>query len=213
MIEIVRLYNTVQQLAKTGTSGYQNQDEFNNDVEAVQDDLMSLSFIDSASQSLKDIFDPFSVSADLTTDVLEMINKPSDYYRGRTAQINGYPCYPISVNEKDIWNTSPIRKPSVATNIYVYYQEDDKIKFLPAQTLNVEFSYLRKPNPAIIVLTASSDAEGDYLTASSGGDLEWNSNVFNLFVYKMLERLGMEMKESLSMEYANLGIQKEIAKI
>lgn len=213
MISIIRLYETVNQLAKTSTSGYQNQKEFNNDVSAVQDDLMSLSSVDSANQSWKDVFDPFSVSASIITDIAGTVNKPTGYYRGRTGQINGYPCFPISVNEKDIWNTSPIRKPSVSNNIYVYYQEDNKLNFMPEQVLTCKFSYLRKPTTAFITLTATSDANGDYLTPAVGTDLEWNENVFNLFVYKMLERLGISMKENILSEYSNFGIQKEIAKL
>ena len=207
MIEIIRLWETVNQLAKTETSGYQNEDEFNNDVKAVQDSLMSLSSVDGANQSWIDIFDPFAKSESLSINSQGIASKPTDYYRGRTGEIDGQPCYPIKVNEKDMFRTSAIRN-----TVNVYYQEDGVLKFLPTRVATCNFSYLRKPLPASIVLTPVSTPDEDYLTPTVGADLEWDDNVFNLFVYMMLERLGVEMKDTLSREFANFGIQRELAK-
>lgn len=214
MISIVRLWTTIQQLAKTETSGYQTEAEFNNDVAAVQDDLMT-TFVPlySVNQMLKDILDVFVKSSPITINSSGQADKPTDYYSSLTASINGHPCYPIAVNEKDIWNTSAIRKPSVANNIYVYYQENGILNFLPAQTLSCNFSYIRKPADASIEFTAVSEEDNDFITATSVDDLEWNENVFNLFVYKMLERLGVEMKDSIASEYSRLGINTELSKI
>lgn len=214
MIGIVRLYETVNQLCKTETSGYQTEQEFNNDVAAVQDDLMTtFSPLYSINQTLKDIMDVFVKSVNISINSNGQADKPDDYYRGLTARINGHPCYPIAVNEKDIWNTSPIRKPSLANNIYVYYQENGVLNFLPSQALTANFSYIRKPSEASIEFTVQDEEDGDYITPIAVSDLEWDDNVFNLFVYKMLDRLGMEMKDSLSLEYSRLGIQLETSKL
>lgn len=214
MIGIVRLYETVSQLAKTETSGYQTEQEFNNDVAAVQDDLMTLfSPLYSINQTLKDILDPFVKTSPLVTDSNGEVSYPADYYRALTGTVNGHPAYPIAVNEKDIWNNSAIRKPSVAKNIYVYYQEDEKIKLLPRQVLTLTLSYIRKPAEASLEFDVVSTDDSDFITPVSVDDLEWNENVFNLFVYKMLVRLGMEMKDQLSLEYSRLGINTELSNI
>lgn len=214
MISIVRLYNTVNQLAKTDTSGYQTEAEFNNDVFAVQEDLMTtFTPLYSVNQTVKDILDFLVKSEPIAISSSGQANKPTGYYRGLTGAINGHPCYPIAVNEKDIWNTSPIRKPSVANNIYVYYQENGVLNFLPAQVLTCSFSYIRKPVVASLTLTAVSTEDNDFVTPTAVTDLEWNENVFNLFVYKMLDRLGLEQKESLNLEYSRLGINTELSKI
>lgn len=207
MISIIRLWETVQQLAKTETSGYQDQDEFNRDVAAVQSDIMSYSSIDSASQSWIDIYGPFSKSAPLSIDNNGVADLPEDYYRGRTGSIGGKPCYPITVNQKDLYISSPIRG-----SVNVYWLENGNINFSPAKNASCTFSYLRNPAEATIILTPVEAEDDDYLVPESGADLEWNENVFNLFVYKMLERLGVEMKDNLAREYSMLGIQQEIAK-
>lgn len=214
MISIVRLYETVSQLAKTQTAGYQSEQEFNNDVSAVQADLMTLFCpLYSVNQTLKDVLKPFVKSGNLTSNASGEVDYPTDYYRALTGAINGYPAYPIAVNEKDIWNTSSIRKPSVAKNIYCYFQEDEKIKLLPAQQLTIDLSYIRNYEPASIEFNVVSSEDSDFITPVAVSDLEWNENVFNLFVYKMLDRLGIETKEQLALEYSRLGINTEISKI
>lgn len=214
MISVIRLWNTVNQLAKNGTSGYQNQYEFNRDLADTQESLMSfLAPLYSVNQSLKDLLSPFATYQNITTDSDGVLTKPMDYYRVSTASVNGYPAYPISVNEKDVIRTSAIRTPSSTTNLYFYYQENEEIMFLPEEELDVRFSYLRKPGEASIILTESSDADRDYLIPTVGYDLEWDDNAFNFFLYMMLEKLGLEMKEQLSMEFANIGLSKEISKI
>lgn len=206
MIDIVRLWETVNQLAKTETSGYQNQDEFNRDVHSVQYDIMGYSSQDSSSQSWIDIYLPFSKSTNVVINSQGVGVLPTDYYRGRTGSIGTNPCYPKSINEKDLHISSPIRN-----QVAIYWVEDGALNF--NKTLETcRFSYLRKPAEASIILTPVDDEDDDYLVPSVGTNLEWTEHVFNLFVYKMLDRLGVEMKEQISREYANLGIQTELSK-
>lgn len=210
---VVRLWNTVNQMAKTTTSGYQTEEEFNNDLADVQLALITkLAPFYSVNQSVRDLLKPFALSetSSATSGVLAY---PEDYFRALTARINGYPVYPIATNEKDIIMTSPIRGASTAKNQYYYYQEDGGIKILPAETLSVTLSYLKYPAEAFIVLTPVEGDNSDYLEPTVGEDLEWDENAFNFLLYMMLERLGVEIKDDLAMEWSNLGIQKELANI
>lgn len=213
MISVIRLWNTVNQLAKTSTSGYQTEAEFNNDLADVQVALVTmLAPFYSVNQTVKDILRPFTLSASASAPS-GVLPYPTGYFRALTASINGYPAYPVSTNEKDVIMTSPIRMASTTTNQYYYYQEDTSIKILPAQTLTVNLSYIKYPPAATIVLTPVSTDDNDYLTPTVGTDLAWNEDSFNFILFMMLERLGLEQKDSLNMEFSNLGISRQTANI
>jgi len=206
MISVVRLWNTVQQIAKSVTSGYQTQDEFNNDLASVQTALLSvLAPAYSKNQAIQDILAPFVKGAVLST------TKPADYFRFVSGIDRGYPMIPINVNQVGYYQTSPIRKPT-AKRTY-YYFEDKQTKFLASGTPSGTMTYIRYPLASKIVLTAVSNADNDYVTPTADGDLEWNEDSFNFIQYMMLERLGVEMKENLLREFSAIGLQKELANI
>lgn len=213
MINVVRLWNTVQQLAKNVTSGYQTQEEFNNDLADVQSALITmLAPFYSVNQSVKDLLNPFVISVTGTTSS-GSIAYPSGYFRVLALRLNASPSYPIATNEKDIIMTSPIRMASTVKNLYYHSQESTGIKTLPTSALPYVLDYLKYPTTATIVLTPVSDANNDYLVPTVGVNLEWNEDAFNFILYMMLERLGLEMKENLILSWSNIGIQKETANI
>lgn len=206
MIGVVRLWNTVNQMAKTETSGYQTQDEFNRDLASVQTALLSvLAPFYSQNQAIQDILSPFIKSTALSS------TKPTDYFRFVSGIDRGYPMIPINVNQVGYMQSSPIRKPT-AKRTY-YYFEDKQTKFLASGTPAGTMTYIRYPLAAKIVLTPVSGADNDYVTPTADGDLEWNEDAFNFFLYMMLEKLGVETKDTLSIQFSSLGIQKELANI
>lgn len=213
MISVVELYNSTVQLMKIGTSGYITQDEWNNILSSVQKELPEylFPFYENNTQ-VQDALSPFIKSATATVTTAGL-SKPADYLHYITATISGKPVYPSKQNSRAITEQISIRKSSATTGLYYYYMEDDKIKFLPAQTLAVSYTYLRKPVAASVVLTATEDEYNDYITATVGVNLEWPINMFNMIMYMMLEKIGIESKEQLIIEYSNLGIQKESIKI
>lgn len=206
MISVVRLWNTVNQMAKTETSGYQTQDEFNRDLASVQTALLSvLAPFYSRNQAIQDILSPFVKGAALSS------TKPTDYFRFISGIDRGYPIIPINVNQVGDIQISPIRKPNVKRTYY--YFEDKQMKFLASGTPTGTMSYIRYPLASRIVLTPVSGVDNDYVTPTADGDLEWNEDAFNFFLYMMLEKLGIEMKEQLLQQYANVGLQRELANI
>jgi hypothetical protein len=213
MISVVELYNSTSQRMKSGTSGYTTQAEWNNILSSVQKELSEylFTFYESNTQvqdALSFLAKP--ATASVTTAGL---SKPSDYLHFISATIGGYPVYPIKLNQRAIVSQLSSRKPSSANGKYYYYMEDNKIKFLPSETLSVNYTYLRKPTEASIVLTATEDDYNDYLTPTMGADLEWPTTMFNLILYMMLEKLGLEAKDQLTLEFSQLGIQKESIKL
>lgn len=210
MISIVRLWETIMQMAKTGTSGYQSEEEFNRDVEAVQTQLMSLlspSYADNV--SVREILSPFVLTATGNTNASGLFAKPADYFQALSASVSGYPAWEIGENEEVTLRYLPTRRPSVSSNIYCYIVSGDSVTFLPKQVLAINLIYLRLPENAEVTLTPVSSEDSDYNVATSGGDLEWPERAFNLILYLMLQRLGVEMKENLLIEFSQLGLQLE----
>jgi hypothetical protein len=214
MISVVELYNDTQQLMKSGTSGYTTQNAWNSALSSVQKELIEylFPFFENNTQ-VQDALGPFVKSVAPASVTSAGLTKPSEYAHFLSASIDGYPVYPQKSNSKAIINNLSIRQPSTIHKLYYYYMEDDKIKFLPSATHIVGYTYIRKPADASIVLTAVSSDDDDYITATAGADLEWPSTMFNMILYMMLDRLGLEQKEQIIMQYANLGIQKEAIKL
>lgn len=213
MISVVDLYNSTSQRMKSGTSGFTTQAEWNNILSSVQKELSEYLF--TFYESNTQVQDAISFLAKPATATVTSagLSKPSDYIHFISATIGGYPVYPIKLNQRAVVNQLSSRKPSTATNKYYYFMEDDKIKFLPSGTLSVSYTYLRKPAEASIVLTATEDDFNDYLVPSVGVNLEWPPTMFNLILYMMLEKLGFESKDQLTLEFSQLGIQKESIKL
>lgn len=206
MISVVRLYNTIMQSAKTGTSGYQTVDKFNDDLAAVQTDILT-TFRPGyeSNQMVRDLLGPFVKSVAAATTL------PPDYFSFISAVIGGNPSYPISNNEVGLYTTSPVRSPAKSGQSYHYFV-NGAVQFLTSGSLLGTMTYMRHPDRAYVTETIVSTDDSDYSTIIVGSDLEWPESAFNLFYYKMLERLGVEMKEALLMEYARFGIQSEIVK-
>lgn len=214
MISIVRLWEYVMQAATAGTSGYQDQSEFNNDIQSVQTDLItSLAPMYSRDVSVQELIAPFVIPDVLVTDGSGFVAKPVDLVQLVSVSIGDYPVWPRHPNEIAVSNYIPSRRPSVAENRYFYTLVDKGINLLPAQVHSLDTVYIRYPLPASIILTAVSTDDSDYLTPTVGADLEWPERAFNLIAYMMMERLGLEMKESLLLEYSKLGLQTEAGKL
>lgn len=215
MISIVRLYETIAQRAKTGTSGYQSKDEFNRDIASVQTALMGLLCpLYDSSQAVRDLLSPFVEPLSVTTSATGVAAKPDDYFQMAALSISGYPVKLVAANERFMLQFVPSRRPSAADNRYFYYIESDSINVLPATSaFPLVGTYIREPEEASIDFTVTSTDEDDYIEVTSVDDLEWPERAFNILVYMMLQNLGLEMKEQILSEFSNLGISMEINKL
>jgi len=214
MIGIVKFCNAVNDRAVIGTTGYDAT--LIEKVNQVQTQAVSLfASLYENNQAVKDALGPFIKTITKSTLATGELVKESDYVHF-TAVLGAAEktAYPINTNEVSIINSSPIRKPSIIKGNIFYHQKDDSIFFLPKQVMNVEYTYIRKPREAKLVLKPVSTVDSDYLVPSTTPgdivDLEWPESMFNLLLYMTLEKLGMEMKEPILLEYANLGIQREM---
>lgn len=207
MIDTIRLKKSVDQLAKAGTSGYQTVEEWNNNLRLVQISILTLfREMYEREQIISDAISPFVTNAPVSNV------KPNNYFSFVEAEINGEVVYPISRNRVAMTKTSPIRKPSASKQVYYYY-EGDQVKFLVDGSMTGTMTYIRRPDDSILSVSYIDSDDSDYETYAVDKNLEWPELVENLFVYLMLERLGISQKDNLLIEYSKLGLQFEAAKL
>lgn len=214
MISNAKVYQRVNQLLKSGTSGYQNADEYNNDSYATLLDILNV-LCDNyeKNEKISDLLnkDGHIVSDSVTTNSAGFYTFPANHYRTFNIKkpdgIIEYPVKKINTNEVGMYLTSPVRAFNAAKNIYGYYMSNGGINVLPAAITTVKLTYCKKPIVPNLVLTYDGN---DYETVGAGTtDIGLPENLFNLFCYKMLESASVEMKERLTMEYATMGINRE----
>lgn len=214
MISVVDLYNMSVQVPKKGTSGYFSIPEWNANLKRTQTEVIEfLAPFYEINQQITDALAPFIKKATGTSDGSGILAKPDDYVHLTSLDVADYPCYPISVNQRSTIKTSPVRKPSVSTNQYYRIFQDNSIQLLPETALEINYTYIRKPAEASVSATSVSSEDSDYQTITAVTDLEWPHQLFNLFLYLMLEKMGIEVKEQILIEYGNLGVQKEAIKV
>lgn len=214
MISVVALWNQIQQTAKTGTTGYQTQDEFNNDLATTQTRICNI-LCDNydLTSKVEDALFGLLVSQDELTSSSGIVSTPGDYFRLIAMWVNINGVYQISqkvaLNQVPVYITSFVRNPDITKNRTIYYYLDGAVQMLPQMALQTKYIYCKQPPVASILLTPESSWNYDYIVPSAGTDLVWSPLLFNLFVYTMLEMLGIECKDNIIYEYSQLGIPKE----
>lgn len=207
MISVVRLWNTLMDSAKTGTSGYQGQDPFNRDLASVQTSLQGLlAPLYAKNTYVQELLAPFVASVAISAE------KPEDcfYFLGGT--INGVAAYPILPTQDSLYRSSPIRRPSTSNQTAYYYLVNDNIQWLYDGTFAGHMEYIKNAPEASIILTPVSEADRDYVEPTAEADLEWPESAFNFILAMMQQKLGLELKEDLLLSFSQLGIQFEMAK-
>lgn len=207
MISVVRLWNTLMQSAKTGTSGYQSADEFNRDLASVQTSAMGLLCPMYAENTyIQELLEPFVESVAIS------LTKPVDCFYFLGATINGIASYPITPVQATLYQNSPIRTPSAENPSAYHYMVNGAITYIHSGSLAGTMQYIRSPEEATIVLTPVSTPNRNYVTPTAGADLEWPESAFNLILALMQQKLGLELKGDLLMSVAQIGIQFEASK-
>lgn len=206
------------ELAKVGTAGYDDAKAFNDKIYQVQLELVELlSDVYEVNKKASDALAPLvKITTVATTPSTGLITKPTDYlhvcsllYMPNTGP---YPCIKLSTNEISTTLSSPVRKPDLTYNETYYSYINDKLQMYPAQALPYQLIYCIVPPVATIILTPTTVTDEDYLVATLGADLIWPVSMFNLIVYLVLEKLGIEMKEDLLSAFSALGINRELIK-
>jgi len=215
---IVNLWYRMMGLAKAGTSGMDDAASFNGKIDSVQKSLAEL-LIEVAEENQK-VSDALSwlkkTSGNLTTASDGSITFPSDYLHidslSFVAGGKKYPGIKLRTSEIDMSATSPIRgSNATAPNENNYYFMAGTLYVSPeVAAIVVNMRYYKQVPAATIVLTPTSDSNGDYVIPTVGTDLGWPVQMFNLLLYMVLEQYGVEVKENMLIQYAEMGITKEM---
>lgn len=216
MVDNYFVYNRIRDLSKTGTSGYQSLDQYNRDAKQVSNELarvLSNNYEDNGAVA-DALVHLLKTSTTETVSGAGVVDLPEDYLHidsmGTVIYSEQVPFNKIMRKEADSIMSSRVRKFSVAKKHLGYYKDDGGIQLLPKQSYPLEFRYIRKPVDPVLSLVLADD--GDYEILDPIGtntiDFEFGDSVTDLIIYMMLEKLGVQMKEQILTEYANIGIQR-----
>ena len=217
MISTSRLWERVSVLTKDGTSGYTNADDFNSDLISVT--LMVQAMLCDEYQKTNKVSNwliNHIKAVNLTSSSTGQLTLPADYYRDLAIYFsyNGQyiETFDLNSNSLGITRTSPIRKMDETKGRVGYYYEDGTIVMEPNKALSVRLDYCKKAVEPKIAFTVVSSADDDYISIDTDNTVntDFPEGLFNLFVYLLLEARGIEMKESLALEYSQLGLQRQI---
>lgn len=215
------VYQRVNDLAKAGTSGYQSIDQYNRDAKQVMNEVVeTLCANYEGNGAVADALEPLLVIANPTPDGSGFITKPEDFIHldsiGTVISREKVPFNAINRNEVDSIMSSPVRRFNVAGKHLGYYKESGLVKLLPEQTFSINFRYIRQWETPFLSLIPATEDDDDYYILNPDPDatidFELGSSMQSLIVYMMLEKLGVQMKEAILTEYANIGIQRSMIK-
>lgn len=218
MISVESLWNRLAVLTKDGTSGYTTEDEFNSDLYAVRFQVLSM-LCDNYQNNNKtsNWLINHIQTVSLTTIAGGVLELPQNYYRDLALLYPNsgidHETYDLNSNSIGLTNTSPIRRMDVSKKRIGYSYNNEGILIHPNQaSIPIKLIYCRQPDEAKIAFNTASTGEDDYVTidAANTDDLDFPEGLFNLFVYSMLEYRGIEQKETLQLEYSQLGLNREI---
>lgn len=218
MIETAKVRERVNQLTKSGTSGYQTAPEFNGGMSSTLLNIISQLCADyELDNRISDYMNKTGLAVPLTTTTQAngFLAFPENHFRTlsilKKDTIGGadeYPFKKINANERGMYSTSPIRAFSAEKKRFGYYFTTEGLMTLPAGLNPVVLTYCKRPVDPVLVLEFD---DNDYeVVDPSTTNIDLPENLFNLFCYKMLENASVEMKERALTEYAMLGIQKEL---
>jgi hypothetical protein len=211
MIDTASLVKSALSLAKHGTSGYFTQDQMNDNIALAQKDILKLyGSLFERTRVISDDVKHLITNRDLTTTGA----LPADYFMlvRVSNKTRSTPVYPIDVSQVDTIQDNYIRRPENSGQSY-YYTEATGLSFLaPSDDDILSIAYMREPVVGTVLYSYNED-DGDYVTISTSAPLDWPDSVYNLFLYKLLDRMGFEQKDQLQIEYANKGFSEELVKL
>jgi len=225
MIECKKLWDRLSTLTTTGTSGYFTEDDFNSNLYATQFTVLSLLAANyENNQKVSDFLinhikeDPQTTLAGGKLYATSIIASLTNYFRALTLQyVNSdnlvFPSKKIAISEIGMYESSPVRKANLTKGRTLYWFSDGNITVSPRNSgLNFNFIYLIKPALAKIAFTTGQDDDNDYLVVDNANtiNIDFPEGLFNLFTYLMLENMGLEQKENLTLEYSQLGLTRTI---
>lgn len=203
-------------------SGAQQVDYFNTKLAEVQSELFNdFSPLYDQNEKVKMLLD-FWVREQIATSASdgtitvgsgdEVVNRPlSIGYTSGGSIVFQIP----SINESELVASYriPQRAPNITKKIAYYrFNTPNLVKFYPEVAIPFKMFYLVYPTEAYIAFTYTTTDDEDVMTydPTNSVDLAWPEFADNLIIYKMLEKIGVSIREDLLREYANFGFVQDL---
>lgn len=102
-----------------------------------------------------------------------------------------------------------VRRPTVAKP--KFYMRNSNFVLKPSNgDAGISMIYIKKPADVSITVTPVEDPTDDYETVTAQTDFIWPYSAKNLLIYLIVQRLGVELKEEILYELAQLGIKQNL---
>ena len=208
MISVQELYLSVSDRIAKEQSGNFTNAEFNRILAQAQEDAMDwFESQDGSSQFVQNALNPFLKR--YTVAIADTVPFPEDYRSKRNARFRlmfmdgdnpvfkWFPANMLETDEDFDSLYSPIRKPSVATEVCSYSMDSTGIRLYPEGITGLfQMSYIRTPNVAQRAVTYNFTDEIEEYDAGNTDDLEWDNVQFNLFHDLIYFYMGIDIRES-----------------
>lgn len=212
-ISITELYQFISQTRRSGSSGFESDVEFNTNLALVDKEVYrTLVPFYSKDDRIQKLLSQF-----VTRQTLPIVNGAMTVPENYTKYIDtvfgdgGKIVYPRNLNERAVIKSSPIDNPSVSSSEYFCFFDGNKVLYLPESLSTGTLVYLRVSVPGEIKYNYTEASDADYIDVEQVKPIEWSNELFGLFSALMLEKYGYQNRESIAVEYSQLGIQREIA--
>lgn len=213
MIDIRDVYQFVTQTKRSGTSGYDSEDDWNANIKSTEIDIYrTLVPLYAKDDRIQKIFSPFVKTLDFPNISNGSIEVPEDFdkYIDTIFEDGSKIVYPRNLNEKSRILSSPIQNPTLNSDEYFCFFNGSKIDFLPQDVEECKLVYLRKPVPASISFQLHESDDEDYIRLNVIKNSEWPDEIFNLYCAVLLEKFGFQNRETIATEYGRLGIERNV---
>lgn len=211
--KIYTVWNRVNDYSKRNQSGLNDVTSFNGKVVEAIDELISYLFsIHAINELASELLQPYIKSNTITGSSTAVFTKPTDFNYYLSASYLGKPVHKVSINQLDDYEQIPQRKGNLTKKQVNIAGVNNGWEGRPISAYDIKLNYIFKPtNKPNIVFTVSSTADEDFLVYDDVAtvDFLFDEKCIPLITYTVLQKLGVEIREQLLMEYAQLGIAKE----
>jgi len=223
MIAVLDLWNRVNQYASKYMSGQTIVDTFNGALAEVQAEIYNdLSPFYQENEKVRGLLNVWVKSVNATFAAGSYTSGDTQFDRvvsmaitdGNTPPIMLYEVNPITEGELVYANRIPQRKPDPTKKRVYYFMDGPLIIKTAPNTIALPFImyYLSYPTLAKIAFTYT-EVDDEYVMTyddANSDDLGWVIDAYNIILYKMLEKYGVETRDQWTAEYAKLGLAKPV---
>lgn len=217
---VLDLWTRVNQYSAKYQSGQNVVAAFNASLTEVQNEIYNdLSPFYQGNEKVRGLLAPWvkSISATFTNGVYTTADAQFDRPLAISATDGTnliYDIAPITEGELVSYTLIPQRKPDLAKKRVYYLMATPTVIHIFPKPASLPFLmyYLGYPTLAKIAFTYTETDDEDVMTYDAGNStqLGWSQDAFNIILYKMLEKYGIDTRDQWIAEYSRLGISKPI---